>query len=181
MARARTISLTLGASLALAGGGLSACGSDGDGERLSRATASELRSTLDRVQQDVKDGDCEAATTQARTLVESAGGLPDRVDADLREALVDGADRLQVLVIEDCSTGSTGPSGPADSGTTAETGPSGPTDEQENQKKPGKGKAKGPKKPKPPKDDSSGPKSEDQSGSDGGDGLDNEDSGGVAP
>jgi outer membrane murein-binding lipoprotein Lpp len=182
MNRGRTISLMAAAALAAAAGSLAACGSDsGDGNRLSRSTASELRSTVDRVEQDVDRGDCEAATTQARALVERAGGLPNSVDSGLREALVDSADRLQVLVTQGCSTSSTEPSGRADSGATAQTGPTGPTDEQENQEKPGKKKAKVPKKDKEPKNESPGPTGEDQTGSDGGDGLDNEDSGGVAP
>src|SRR5206468_7705017 len=145
--RARTILLVAAVALAAAAGGLSACGSDnGGGKRLSHAVASELSSTLDSVEQDVNTGDCEGAATQARALVERAGSLPDSVDAGLREALVDSADRLQVLVTERCSTSPTGPSAPADSGTTAETGASGPTGGQENNGKPGKGKAKGPKK-----------------------------------
>ncbi len=171
----RTVALLVAAALA-AVGGVGACGSDnGDGKRLSHATASELSSTLDRVEQDVDTGDCEAAATQARTLVERVGGLPDSVDADLRGALVDSADRLQVLVGQRCSTSSTGPSGPANSETTPETGPSGPTGKekkQEKQRQPGKGKSKA------PKHEQSGTTGQDQTGSTGGD---NEDSGGVAP
>jgi hypothetical protein len=181
MDRRRTISLFAAAALAAAGG-LGACGSDnGGGKRLSRTSASELRSTLDSVEQDVNTGDCEAAATQARTLIERAGGLPDSVDAGLRQALVDSADRLQVLVSQRCATSPTGPSAPADSGTTAETGASGATGGQEKDGKPGKGKAKGPKKPKGPKKGTSGPTGGDQTGNGGGDGLDNQDSGGVAP
>jgi hypothetical protein len=50
MDRRRTISLFAAAALAAAGG-LGDCGSDnGGGKRLSRTSASELRSTLDSVE-----------------------------------------------------------------------------------------------------------------------------------
>jgi hypothetical protein len=175
-----TIALVVGASLASVGG-LAACGSDGDGKRLPRATAAEMRSTLDRVERDVGADDCESASTQTRALVDRAGGLPDSIDADLRTALVDGADRLQVLVTQRCSTSSTGATGPTNTGTGAETGPTGPAGGQEKQKGPGNGKSKGPKKPKGPKHEQPGTTDENQSGSTGGNGLDNQDSGGAAP
>jgi hypothetical protein len=179
--RGRTISLIVAGLLAAVVGSLAACGSDNDDGQLSRARASELRSTLDRVEEDVNTGNCQAAGTQARSLVEQAGGLPNSIDADLREALVDSADRLQVLVTESCSTSSTEPSTAPDSGVTAETGPTGTTDEKENGDESEKKKTKGPKKDKAPKDESPEEMGEDQTGSDGDGGLDDQDSGGVAP
>lgn len=175
MSRGGTIPLLAAAALAALTGALAGCGSDG-GERLSPSTATELTATLDRVEQDVNAGNCEAAATQTRALVERTGGLPGSIDSGLREALVDSADRLQVLVTQRCSSATTGPTGPSE--TTPETGSSGPTGKQKKQEKQQKPEKE---KTKPPKHEQSGTTGEDQTGTTGGDGQDNQDSGGVAP
>ena len=123
-----------------------ACGGDDGSSRhrlLSSAAASRLRATLSLVDQRVADGDCTGAEAEARTLQEQVASLPQRLDADLRDALGDGAGRLQGLVVDHCEpvTGATGATGP-----TVPPAPE-PTNEQKNKQKkqpeePGKGKQK---------------------------------------
>jgi outer membrane murein-binding lipoprotein Lpp len=176
MSHGCTIGLLAAAALAVAVFG--GCGSDnGGGKRLSRSTASQLTATLDRVEQDVNTGNCEAAATQTAALVERTGSLPGKTDADLRAALVEGANRLRALVTERCAAATTGPTGTTQTETTPQTGSSGPTGE-ENPKK--QEKQKGPKKEKPkgPKHEQS---DESQTPTTGGDGQDNLGSGGAKP
>jgi hypothetical protein len=141
--RRRTHLSLLAALAGLAVTGLAACGENGSSKDrpLSSATASELRSTLAAVEQRVDDGDCAGAGEQAQTLERQAGSLPADVDADLRDALVDGASRLQVLIVDRCEPAATGPTGP--------TTPAAPAPEEDQQpkaekdKQPKKGKDKG--------------------------------------
>jgi hypothetical protein len=148
----------LAAVAVLAPTALAACGnSESKSERqLSPATASELRSTLAAVEQRVDDGDCAGAGEQAQTLERQAGSLPAKVDADLRDALVDGASRLEALVVERCEPAPIGPTGPAT--------PAAPAPDEDQQQNGGKDK-----QPKPGKD-----KGKDESGGGG-----EEDSGGA--
>jgi hypothetical protein len=178
MSRRTIIPLLAAGVLAAATGGLAACGDSGDGNRLSRSTAAQLTATLDRLDQDVSAGNCDAAATQARALVERTGGLADSVDSDLRGALVDSADRLQVLVSERCPAAATGPTGPSEAPSTAETGATGPAGKKKKQEKPEKPEKE---KDKGKKHEETGTTGGDQSGTTGGDGQDNQDSGGVAP
>jgi outer membrane murein-binding lipoprotein Lpp len=182
MIHGRTIGLLAAVALAIAVFG--GCGSDnGGGKRLSRSTASQLTATLDRVEQDVNAGNCEAAATQTRALVERTGSLPGNTNADLRAALVEGADRLQALVTERCAAATTGPTGTTQTETTPQSGSSGPTGEenpgkQEKQKGPKKETTKG---PKGPKHEQSGTEGQSQTPTTGGDGQDNLGSGGAEP
>jgi hypothetical protein len=145
-ARRRQISLSWGAVLvALACTSLAACG-DGssDSKLLSPTDASELRSTLAQVEQQVENGDCTAAREQVSLLERQVSSL-DRIEADLRDALTSGTSRLQELVTANC------PQAPAtETGTTGTTdtgGTSAPdeqqTDEPGNSEGKGKGKKKG--------------------------------------
>jgi hypothetical protein len=141
--RRRMLLSLLVALVALTATALAACGDGGTNrdELLSPTAASELRSTLAEVQQRVEDGDCTGAGEQAQTLEQQAGSLPVKVEANLRDALVDGASRLQKLVLDRCEAPATGPTVPA-----APTAP--PAEEGENQnggkdKKEKPGKAKG--------------------------------------
>jgi hypothetical protein len=98
-----TSAIALAAALVLAAG----CGNDsGHGKLLSRATAADLRATLDQVQQDVANGDCGAASSASAQLqqdVNSVRGL----DSSLRGALRASATRLQSLVETRCQTPTT--------------------------------------------------------------------------
>jgi hypothetical protein len=117
-----------------AGTGVAACG-NGDGDLLTQRRASELRDSVDRVQELADAGDCAGATAAAQDLEQEAQDLPDRVDGQLRDALLDSSDRLTRLVEESCAeaTGTTGPAAPA-----AE--PAQPADEQQEDLPPGQQK-----------------------------------------
>jgi hypothetical protein len=88
--------------LALSGGALAACGEDEEGRGLTRVKASELRSTLARVEESAVSGDCSSAQEQAAALREQVDSVSRRVYRDLRSALAAGAARLETLVSERC-------------------------------------------------------------------------------
>lgn len=91
---AYVIALALGAAMAL---GLAACGGDGDADLLPGGTASEINANLDQVEQLANEGDCLGAADAAQAVsaqVETLGG----VDAKLKEALREGAARLNEVV-----------------------------------------------------------------------------------
>jgi len=76
--------------------GLAACGG-GDADLLPGDTASEISSNLDQVEQLADEGDCAGAADAAQAVssqVEELGG----VDAKLKEALREGAARLNEVV-----------------------------------------------------------------------------------
>lgn len=75
---------------------LSACGGGG-ADLLPGGTASEINSNLDRVQQLVGEGDCigaEDAAQEVSAQVDALGG----VDKQLKQALAEGAERLNEVV-----------------------------------------------------------------------------------
>jgi hypothetical protein len=77
---------------------LSACGSSGGADLLPGTTANQINSNLDEVQRLVSEGECEGATGAAGQVsaeVEELGG----VDAKLKEALREGAERLEEVVL----------------------------------------------------------------------------------
>jgi outer membrane biosynthesis protein TonB len=91
---ASLIVLLLGAAATL---GLVACGSGGDADLLPGDTADEINANLDLVEQLASEGDCVGAADAAQTVsseVETLGG----VDAKLKEALREGAARLNEVV-----------------------------------------------------------------------------------
>lgn len=90
--RASLIVFSLAAAL-----GLSACGGGSDAELLPGETANEISSNLDQVEQLANEGDCLGASDAAQAVslqVEELGG----VDAELKEALREGATRLNEVV-----------------------------------------------------------------------------------
>jgi hypothetical protein len=123
---------------------LAGCGSNDD-DLLSTASATELRSTLTRVQQNIEQGDCSGAQAEASTLQQQVTAL-DHVETKLKNSLAAGARRLKTLVVQKCEAplAATGPTGPAqpEEGTTGEEGDQG---EQPGKAK-GKNKEKNPKK-----------------------------------
>jgi hypothetical protein len=91
---ASLIVFALGAAAAL---GLVACGGDGNADLLPGGTASEINANLDQVEQLAGEGDCVGAADAAEAVslqVEELGG----VDAKLKEALREGAARLNEVV-----------------------------------------------------------------------------------
>jgi hypothetical protein len=139
-----TIVFALACAVLVAG-----CGDDSNSKLLSSSSASELRSTLAQVQQDVQNGDCTGARERVSALDQQISSL-DRIDSDLRDALDSGTSRLQQLVAEKCqapattSAGTTEPSGTTDTGGT--TGSDEETDKHGKSEGKGNGKKKGQKK-----------------------------------
>jgi hypothetical protein len=134
----RKTTLGLAVLVGVAAGALGACG-DGDGKpELSRRTASQLRASLDSVETDIQAGNCTGAADQASALESQANALPDRVDADLKDALVEGAGHLQTLIADSCKEATT------DTTTTPPVTETQPTDEDGEKK--GKEKKEKPKK-----------------------------------
>ncbi len=91
---AAPIALVLVAAAAL---GLVACGGSSDADLLPGSTASEINANLDQVEQLANEGDCAGAAEAAAAVssqVETLGG----VDAELKQALGEGAARLNEVV-----------------------------------------------------------------------------------
>jgi outer membrane biosynthesis protein TonB len=95
MGRLSPFLLALAVAAALATG-LSACGDSGS-DLLPGTTASEINSNLDEVQQLVSEGDCVGATDAAATVSTQVEDLTG-VDKELKEALSEGATRLNEVV-----------------------------------------------------------------------------------
>jgi outer membrane biosynthesis protein TonB len=96
MARLSTALLTLALS-AVAALGLAACGSGGEAELLPGDTASEITTNLDQVEQLAGEGDCTGAAGAAEAVSAQVEAL-NGVDAKLKEALSEGATRLNEVV-----------------------------------------------------------------------------------
>jgi outer membrane biosynthesis protein TonB len=77
--------------------GLLACGEGGDAELLPGATAEEINANLDQVQRLADEGDCVGADDAAEQVSLQVEGL-DGVDARLKRALTEGANRLREVV-----------------------------------------------------------------------------------
>jgi outer membrane biosynthesis protein TonB len=91
---AALLALALGAVAAL---GLTACGSGGDAKLLPGETASEITSNLDQVEQLASEGDCSGAAGAAESVSAQVEAL-NGVDAKLKEALSEGARRLNEVI-----------------------------------------------------------------------------------
>jgi hypothetical protein len=98
-----TVALALGAGLA------AGCGADDEGQPLPETSATELLGQLQSIQDrfeagadacpDITEGDDTNVAVVQRTL----DSLPERVDADVREAVSQGFDRLFELVEQECA------------------------------------------------------------------------------
>jgi outer membrane biosynthesis protein TonB len=86
--------LALGLAAAMA---LSACGSSGNAKLLPGATASQITSNLDQVQELVGEGECIGAQNAAAAVSEQIEEL-NGVDTKLKQALSEGANRLNEVV-----------------------------------------------------------------------------------
>ncbi len=89
------LSLMLGAACAW----LVSCGggSRDTTHLLPGASANQLAANLDTVQQYASQGDCASAAQAAAEGLAAVQALPAKVDPDLKQALEQGFDRLQVL------------------------------------------------------------------------------------
>lgn len=84
--------------IALAALGLVACGGE-DAKLLPGETAREIVANLDTVQQLSDEGDCIGAESAAQQVGEQIEALAG-VDRKLKQALEDGASRLQEVIVE---------------------------------------------------------------------------------
>ena len=107
------------------------CGSDDEeGEPIPAADAQALVTQLDQTEQLVEDGTCRGARFQVTgdgQLEDKVAALPEDVDADVRQALEDGLDRLADLIDDEC-----GQDEETETDTT-ETEPEVPTETQETE------------------------------------------------
>jgi hypothetical protein len=122
--------------VALAALGLGACGEE-DAQLLPGGTAREITANLDTVQQLSDEDDCVGAESAAQQVGEQIEAL-EGVDRKLKQALEDGAARLEEVIVE-CEESTTESVAPAEIP---------PEDEEEDEEAEGK---EG--KPKPGKDE----------------------------
>lgn len=120
--------------VALAALGLGACGEE-DAQLLPGGTAREITANLDTVQQLSDEGDCVGAESAAQQVGEQIEAL-EGVDRKLKQALEDGAARLEEVIVE------------CDESTTESVAPAEIPPEDEDEEAEGKEK-----KPKPGKDE----------------------------
>jgi hypothetical protein len=154
-------------ALALAAALAAGCGDNnsGGGRKLSPASATALRGTLDAIENAVIVHDCSSADEQAGTLRGQVESL-SRVGSGLRRALEASAARLESLVASQCQTTKAPTS--ESQGSTGASGATGATSEGTTGGQGQPGKKKGPKKVKPPKD--KGQQPSDEGGTPGGQG-----------
>lgn len=126
--RLRTSLLAGACALALAG-----CGS-GDGGTIPQGDSDVLISLTQDVQNDVANGDCEAAREHANELADRVRALPKQVEPEVRNALEGAAANLveQTQQASQCqqATGASGPTGAE--ATTAPTTETTPTTTEES-------------------------------------------------
>ena len=169
------LSLSLGAVCAIV---LAACGSDDEDGTIPPASAQALIQSLQDAQGEQSQGDCQGVADAAGNLLTQIDQLPDSVDPEVRQALVEGANNLRELGADETNCGGTGPTGeegPQTTDTTTST--PAPTTTETTTDTTTEEETK-PPKPKPPK-----PKPEpepEQPGNEGG-GLGQGDSGGTPP
>ena len=121
----RSVAPLLVAGLLAAACLIAACGDDsGGGRLLSSGQASDLRSTLSKVEQDVADRDCTGAGQEISTLQSQLASI-SRLDSSLRRSLRASVRRLETLVSDSCDTTTTAP--PETTPTTPDEGPTGAT------------------------------------------------------
>lgn len=104
-------SLPVLALAAMAALGLAACGGGNGADLLPGGTASEITSNLDRVERLADEGDCSGASEAALAVSDQVEAL-DGVDAKLKQALREGATRLNE-VVADCEEATTEETSPA--------------------------------------------------------------------
>lgn len=103
--RLRTITTV---ALALAAGLAAGCGADDEGQPLPQASAAELLGQLQSIQDRFQGGAdacadiTEGEDTNTAVVQRTLDSLPDRVDADVRDAVSQGFDRLFELVQQEC-------------------------------------------------------------------------------
>jgi len=99
------LALALGAGAAF---GLVSCGGDEEG-LLPGDNADEIVANLNSVEQDIADGDCDGALDSAAAVEDQIDSLGNEVDAQLKQRLSDGVDRLVAAIPDACQAETTTP------------------------------------------------------------------------
>ena len=93
--------LALGSACAVL---VASCGGSGNSDLLSSATADQLNQALDAIEQMAADGACSDAADSADQVATQLEQQTD-IDPELKSALVDGFQRLQVLASDPATCG----------------------------------------------------------------------------
>jgi hypothetical protein len=109
------VALVLGVGVAFA---LVSCGGRDEKGLLPGTTADQIVANLDQVQQDAANGDCDSAASAADEVQSEIEQLGSEVNAQLRQRLADGVDRLQQTIATSCEEASTTATIPTVSSTT---------------------------------------------------------------
>jgi hypothetical protein len=94
------LALCLGASSSFA----LACGEDREG-LITSTRASDLQASLDKIDEYVAAGRCDAVDANIAALRRDINDLPGTVDRDLRRRLREGLERLESQAPEECEAG----------------------------------------------------------------------------
>ncbi|HWC26680.1 MAG TPA: hypothetical protein VG474_08865 [Solirubrobacteraceae bacterium] len=97
----RTISSVLALLLGVGAALLAACGSNTTAG-IPAASADDLKSQIEDVQQAVDDGRCSDVPGQLRQVDERIDRLPPSTDDQLERSLRDGAETLRGVAVEEC-------------------------------------------------------------------------------
>jgi hypothetical protein len=100
--------LALAAGIAVAVG-LVSCGTRDEKGLLPGNNAQQIVDNLNQVEQDTANGDCEAAAAHADEVRSQIETLGNDVNAQLKQRLIDGVDRLQTLITNECVPTATTP------------------------------------------------------------------------
>jgi hypothetical protein len=114
---------------------LVSCGGSGGADLLPGSTASQISENLDKVEQLANSGDCvgaEDAAQEVSVQISELGG----VDKTLKRALREGADRLNEVVVADCSPEATEAISPASIPDSTESAPAETAPKKQSKKAP---------------------------------------------
>ena len=79
------------------------CGDDDVGDPIPASTVDSLEQQLDAIQADVRQSDCDGATTAIAELRTDVDGLDDHgVGRDVQDAIDDGVENLSSLAAQEC-------------------------------------------------------------------------------
>jgi hypothetical protein len=102
---------------------LAACGESEDPEpSIPKGAGDAIVSALDRVQQQVDDGDCDAAEATAQNIRDAIGGLPPDVPDDIQQTLIQASDNLVDQTRDQCEPAEEPPEDDPPAGATGEEG-----------------------------------------------------------
>ena len=90
---------------------LAACGGEEESGPIPQESGTQLIDQLSQIEDQIGGGDCEAAQQTALAFANSVDQLPQEVDGELRERLVEASANLEALTQDPEQCMPTGPSG----------------------------------------------------------------------